>query len=572
MNEKDELTINLEKIRKYSKNLTLLYVEDNFDARETTLMMLEECFDSIIVAVDGQDGLNKFKTNDIDLVITDFNMPKLTGMEMCAKIREQDNDVPLIILTAFNEENLFMQSIEIGVNGYLLKPIEINQLSNLILRVIQKHKYMSEAKSMASLVQKYEKATQQSTMSDRNNTFGNIVEYIALQHDLEEAQEPLLIYIKLEDFNELEEFYDSQTLKKIQHGTSKYLSSVFSKMYDYKKVYKLGNGEFALILHSPDYIEYKDLFIQQLKKCQNEIRKDKVTFENFDYDLSILLSVSYEKQKILESVKIGIKKLIKLNKTFILANNMAVREEEKVKENLKMVVRVKKAIKDSQVLAYFQPIVDNESKEVVQYESLVRIVDEDSVLLVASSFLNSAKKSFHYLEISSIILEQSFEKLNHCNSDISINLAFNDIRNNKIKEKIFMMLEKNRDKASRVVFEFLANEEVKNFNTVKSFITDVKSYGVKIAIDDFGVRGCDFEKLLHYQPDVLKIGGSLIRNMDNNEYSFAKVKSIVEFAKDRKIKTVAKFVSTEEIYKSVKELGVDFSQGYYFGKATKEVV
>ena len=128
-----------EDIIKNYKHLKLLYVEDNKDAREMTTMILEEYFDYIIIAVDGDDGFKKFKENEIDIIITDINMPKLNGLEMSTKIRELNNKVPIIIVSAHNEESFFEQSIKINVNGYLLKPIDIDQLSNLIFEVTQKN-------------------------------------------------------------------------------------------------------------------------------------------------------------------------------------------------------------------------------------------------------------------------------------------------------------------------------------------------------------------------------------------------------------------------------------------------
>ena len=71
---------------------------------------------------------------------------------------------------------------------------------------------------------------------------------------------------------------------------------------------------------------------------------------------------------------------------------------------------------------------------------------------------------------------------------------------------------------------------------------------------------------MDYQPDILKIDGCLIRNIVQSSYSLSVVKSIVTFAKEQNIQTIAEFIETEAIYEIIKELGVDFSQGYYFGK------
>ncbi len=94
----------------------------------------------------------------------------------------------------------------------------------------------------------------------------------------------------------------------------------------------------------------------------------------------------------------------------------------------------------------------------------------------------------------------------------------------------------------------------------------MKKFGVKIAIDDFGAGYSNFERLLDYQPDLLKIDGSLIRDIETNSYSKSVVKTIVAFAKEQNIETIAEYVENGNIYKILKKMGVDYSQGYYFGK------
>ena len=134
--------LDLEKVLECSKDLKLLYVEDNQDSREVTAMMLEDFFKEVILAVDGEDGLEKFvKSNDIDFVLTDINMPKLDGISLCRKIREINKVVPIVILSAHNEKNYYDESKSIGANGYLLKPIDIEQLAEMIYKVIKNGNY-----------------------------------------------------------------------------------------------------------------------------------------------------------------------------------------------------------------------------------------------------------------------------------------------------------------------------------------------------------------------------------------------------------------------------------------------
>jgi EAL domain-containing protein (putative c-di-GMP-specific phosphodiesterase class I) len=227
---------------------------------------------------------------------------------------------------------------------------------------------------------------------------------------------------------------------------------------------------------------------------------------------------------------------------------------------------IKDAITDSRIVSYFQPIIDNKTKKIVKYESLVRLIDAENKVLSPYFFLDTAKKSNHYLKITNIVLEHSFGVLKHSNFDISINISALDIEHRAMRDKILELLEENKQRANRVVFELLEDEAIKDFDLVKKFISQIKSYGVKIAIDDFGAGYSNFERLLDYQPDILKIDGCLIRDIETSSYSLSAVKSIVTFAKEQNLQTIAEFIENESIFNIVRDLGVDFSQGYYFGK------
>jgi len=119
----------------YSKDATLLYVEDNADTREMTTMLLEEFFESIVVAKDGEDGLEKFQANQIDMVLTDINMPKFNGIELCKKIRTIDKEVKLVLFSAQSKEDFSEEDLAVDVDGYLFKPLDMEQIMLLIVKL-----------------------------------------------------------------------------------------------------------------------------------------------------------------------------------------------------------------------------------------------------------------------------------------------------------------------------------------------------------------------------------------------------------------------------------------------------
>ena len=130
--------IDIDELTQKSSSLRLLYVEDNVDSREMTAMVLEDFFDDIVIAVNGEDGYEKFLDNDIDVIITDLNMPKMGGLEMVEKIRSLDPNIPVLVLSAHNETEFLSKSEALHVDGYLLKPIDLDQLIESIDAIVTK--------------------------------------------------------------------------------------------------------------------------------------------------------------------------------------------------------------------------------------------------------------------------------------------------------------------------------------------------------------------------------------------------------------------------------------------------
>ena len=122
----------------FSKTLKILYVEDNQEARYSTISLLKMFFDDITIAVDGQEGLEKYNNNKFDLIITDINMPNMNGLEMVSHIRKVDENIAIIILTAFEESTYLLESIQYSVDNYLLKPIQTEQFIQIISKSLYK--------------------------------------------------------------------------------------------------------------------------------------------------------------------------------------------------------------------------------------------------------------------------------------------------------------------------------------------------------------------------------------------------------------------------------------------------
>lgn len=118
------------------KNLTLLLVEDEKNISSALQTALEEFFDKIIIAKNGEEGLKKFKKYSPDLVVTDISMPIMDGLTMSSEIKKVSKNTPIIVLSAYSEKEKLLEAIDIHINKYLIKPIDVEELLMSIHQIV----------------------------------------------------------------------------------------------------------------------------------------------------------------------------------------------------------------------------------------------------------------------------------------------------------------------------------------------------------------------------------------------------------------------------------------------------
>ena len=125
--------------------LKILYVEDDAAAREQMLRILKRRAKEVLVACNGQEGLALFREHDPELVVTDIRMPVMDGLTMAKEIRGISRDAKIIMTTAFTDTSYLMEAIDVGIDQYVVKPVDIDKL----LAAIDKCAENIECRSMA---------------------------------------------------------------------------------------------------------------------------------------------------------------------------------------------------------------------------------------------------------------------------------------------------------------------------------------------------------------------------------------------------------------------------------------
>jgi len=235
-------------------------------------------------------------------------------------------------------------------------------------------------------------------------------------------------------------------------------------------------------------------------------------------------------------------------------------------KTLNRITDIQHAIDEQRVKCAFQPIYSILTNNIEKYEMLIRIVDVQGRLVFPGEFLPSIRHTQIYISLTNIVLNKAIEVIKKHEFSVSINLDLQDIVNEDIISLLRDLFADKKDIASRITIEILEHEEIKDFELIQNNLTVLKDMGFYIAIDDFGSGYANFRYLINLDIDILKIDGTIIKNIDKDEMARSVVKSIVGLAKDMKMIVVAEQVETKAELDVIEDLGVECVQGYYLGR------
>ena len=525
----------------------ILIVDDLKDNRLAIKIALKNENYTLIEAVNGEEAVTMCISLNPDIILMDVVMPVMNGFEATKKIRaiEKFSRTPILMVTALTDKEDKIKALESGVNDFVSKPFS-------------KHELIARCKSYiqaSNINEKYILASK--------NPSTNLPNRSALLDDIKLCKSPKLILFRIEDYEVLEEFYTEEIVENIEYKFSNKIFDLVSKECLTTTLYHISEGEFAFLRDDINNIVSSKNILKTCEKFYKNVKDDIIEIDDNQYDIDIILSFSCKSDNIFGNARIGLNHAIKEHKSIVFADEIIDEVHKEAENNIKIISTIKKALISNNIISFFQPLYNNETKKIEKYESLVRIIDEDLKTIAPIFFLEIAKQSNYYTKITEHVLQNSFSALSNTTKEISINISATDIEDEGTVNIIMNFLRENPDSASRIIFELLEDEHFKDFKIITKFINDVKKHGVKIAIDDFGSGYSNFERLLDYQPDILKIDGSLIKNIHVSKFSRNIVETIQSFADKMGIKTVAEFVSNEEIFKVVNEIGITYTQGYY---------
>ncbi len=379
------------------------------------------------------------------------------------------------------------------------------------------------------------------------------------------SKDGVLAIICLDNYKEINNFYGHEIGDGLLIAIKEKIEEFF--YYSDYKLYKLPGNEFALYSKR---LKSKMVFSSILYDLENNLNKNTFFIKDFEINSTFTIGASVTDRPLLEKADIALQEAYRSNQPIVIYNS-SFEIEKKIDNNIQMIKKIKCAIKNDRIVPYFQPIYDNETGQIKSYESLVRLIDEDGKVLSPYFFLDIAKKAKLYKQIARIMITKSCMAFESSPYSFSLNFEIDDVVDEELV-KFTMNTMRRYGVTKQVAFEILESESIEDIDAVTKFTQYVADQGCKVYIDDFGSGYSNFLHVLKLKADYLKIDGSLIRNIHQDAEAKIIVQSIVKFAKELGIKTVAEFVHCKEVQDEVEKLSIDCSQGYFLGEPKPELV
>lgn len=397
-------------------------------------------------------------------------------------------------------------------------------------------------------------------LTDNLTSLGSRVKLLEV---ISKAKNSNLALLDMDRFTEINDTYGNKVGDIILRGVAKEIFR-FHRSYNIS-VYRLHADVFAVYSETYTIREFEEIIKELVEHVSS-----KIFHKEADVLFTFTVGLAHGDENIIALADMALKSAKQSNQSLVVydeKNPMLAGFED----NLIWMKKLSIAIEQKRIVPFYQPIYNYKTKKIEKYEVLMRYIEEDGSEVSPFKFLDIAKKTKVYPSLTKSVVGGSVDYFkDHREYEFSINVTIEDLLNEETMQYIYSIVAKNK-LFENLVIEIVESEELVGFDYIKKVLQKFQKEGTKIAIDDFGSGYSNYAYLLKLEVDFIKIDGSIIKKLYESQSSRDLVKSIVDWSQKSNIKTIGEFVSNEETDKIVKELNIDFAQGYLYGKPLNRI-
>ena len=378
-----------------------------------------------------------------------------------------------------------------------------------------------------------------------------------------------LLYIDLDHFQMVNDAIGHREGDLVLKEISELLSS---RMREADLLCRIGGDEFAILLTHTDAEQALAVGYSLVEVINN--------FRYHHESIEVTVGCSIGISLINGSQTSGTVHLMQADRASFVAKNRgrnlvhifdpADKHSDELRQSIDWAHRVRQAINEDRLELYIQPILEIATGKINHYEALLRLRTREPADIIAPGiFIPAVEKAGQIHMLDRWVIRRAIQLLASENwlFQLAINLSGHAFADPDLLAFVENELSGQGVDPRRVIFEITETASVANINETQRMINQLQSLGCRFALDDFGTGFCSFHYLRHLPTEYLKLDGSYIKNIADNDLDLAMVRSMNDIAHILGKKTIAECVESPAILHHLREIGVDFVQGHSIGHA-----
>jgi len=418
--------------------------------------------------------------------------------------------------------------------------------------------YVSSGQDITELMERRD-TLEQAFHTDQLTGLGNRYK---LMQDLEKLDIKGAALFDIEDFSAINQLYSSKEADKVLQKLALTVLDTLNR--DYYSAYRFQADVFAVLLFAD---QPQETFTQDMQNLMSVLRS--VNNKIGSIPINLRIGMTYRGKESLMYAEIALERAKSNYQTFHICDKDNCECSPNNKINLELIQKLEEAFNNDGIVPYYQPILNIHNGKIEKYECLVRAELENGEILFPNDFLEISKKLRKYQMLTLKVIDKAVSYFRRLPWEFSINLDVEDLSNSETIG-FLTATAKEADLANRLVVEILESHELTDHKLINKHLDTLRSQGIKIAIDDFGSGYSNFDYLLKLNPEYVKIDGSIIQKIQTDPRATDLIKTLVDYSHSSGIKSIAEYVDSPKLLEILKNLGVDYAQGWIIGKPSKD--
>jgi diguanylate cyclase (GGDEF)-like protein len=548
--------------------VTLLYVEDNQAVRKLVALMIARRFPhlKLVLAQNGREGLDCYGKLRPDIILTDIRMPVMDGIQMSRKIKEIDKGARIIVITAFGDMDSLVESINLGINHYVLKPIKTDRLTAAI------EQFLKDVRMERQLRQQNEYILQMAyydslTGLPNRQLFKEILNQ-SLAHAQRHKRLLAVLFLDLDRFKVINDTLGHAVGDQLLQAVALRLKQCCRR--DEDMVSRRGGDEFIVLL--PD--------LNSVQEAANVARKIIDSFAlafvipGHELFIGTCIGISFfpndgaDGDTLIKNADMAMYCAKEQGRNRYHLYDPSMDEQAAWRHDMENSLRM--AQQKGELFLNYQPEVNVRTGRIFSVEALLRWQHPELGLLLPKQFIRLAEETGLIITLGEWVLRtacaqnKAWQAARYPHQRVAVNLSPRQVQSDNLADMVENVLGETRLAPRWLELEVTEEMLLQDVETVIRNLRRLSDLGVHISIDDFGTGYSSLSYIKKLPIHTLKIDQSFVSDITVNPDDSAIARAIITMAKSLRLNVIAEGVEAEEQLRFLYTLNCLKMQGYFF--------